>query len=81
MSGVLVHPRIAERHPELSNQDVLDAWAGSIRAIPRLDGEVTEYIVIGSDRHGRLVEMVARDIGRDTWLIYHAFTPPTRKAL
>lgn len=79
MNEVLVHPCITERHPELSAQDVLDAWAGCMRAIPRLDGEVMEYIAIGPDRHGRLVEVIARDIGRGTWLIYHAFAPQLEK--
>lgn len=80
MDEVWVHPRVMERHPELAEQDVLAAWESCIRAVPRIDGDCVDYIAIGADAHGRLIEMIARDVG-DTWIIFHAFTPPTHKAL
>ena len=78
---VYVHPRVSERHPELSEQDVIDAWDSCIRSVPRLDREPEEYLAVGMDGHGRLVEMIARRTSDSTFLIFHAFTPPTRKAL
>lgn len=81
MDKIVVHPRITERHPEIEAQDVLDAWDACIRAVPRIGTDAIEYIAIGSDSHGRLLEMVARDTGAGVWIIYHAFTPPTIKAL
>lgn len=81
MDEVAVHPRVMERHPDLSEEDVLAAWEGCLRSRPRIDVDAVEYIAIGCDARGRLVEMVAREVGGGTWLIYHALTPPTRKAL
>ena len=81
MDKVIVHSRVSERHPELSNQDVLDAWESCIRAVPRIDADAVDYIAIGADTYGRLIEMVARVTDDGTWVIYHAFTPPTKKAL
>ena len=78
-SDVFVHPRIHERHPELTEKDVLDAWEGCIRSAVRFD--VDEVVAIGSDSHGRLIEMFARCAADGCCVIYHAFTPPTRKML
>lgn len=81
MEKVIVHPRVMERHPELDEQDVLDAWDACIRAVPRLETDAVEYIALGVDGRGRLIEMVVRETVTGTWVIYHAFTPPTAKAL
>lgn len=81
MDSVIVHPRIHERHPELSDADVLDAWASCITAAPRLDRDPREYMAIGVDSRGRLVEMIARSMESGGFLIFHAFTPPARKAM
>ena len=53
----------------------------SIRAVPRLDRDPNEYIAIGSDSKGRLIEIIARRVSKNVWLIFHALTPPTLKAL
>ena len=81
MDKVIVHPRVSERHPELSDQDVLDAWESCIRAVPRIDTDAVDYIAIGADSNGRLIEMVARATEDGEWVIFHVFTPPTKKAL
>lgn len=59
----------------------MDAWASCIAAAPRLDRDPREYLAIGADSHGRLVEMVARRTEAGAFVIFHAFTPPTRKAM
>ena len=81
MDSIIVHPRIFERHPEISEKDVRDAWAGCIKAVPRFDRNPNEYIAIGCDSNGRLLEMIAVITDRRDWLVFHAFTPPTHKAL
>jgi hypothetical protein len=81
VDDVIVHPRVMERHPELCELDVLDAWRNCIRAIPRIDKSTNEYIAIGADSNGRLIEMVVVNPYRDCWLIYHAMTPPSKKTL
>jgi hypothetical protein len=81
MKDIVVHPRISERHPDISETDVKDAWESCILARPRLDRSPNEYIAIGADSKGRLIEMIACMISDGTWIIYHAFTPPTKKAL
>lgn len=64
----------------ISEEDILHAWRNAIDAVTvvRKDGNV-DYVAVGPDRSGRLVEMVARE---KTWglLIYHANTPPTPRA-
>ena len=79
--SVVIHPRIQERHPKLTDNDVLHAWHSCVRSVPRLDRDGDEYIAVGMDAHGRLLEMIARRTTSGLFVIFHAFTPPTRKAL
>jgi hypothetical protein len=76
-----IHPRVFERHPELKEDDLRHAWDNSIVSFPRISKNPNEYIAIGCDLNGRLVEMITiRSIEGD-WLMYHALTPPTKKFL
>lgn len=77
--AVLVHPRITERHPEIAEKDVLHAWHRAIKSALR-DTQEDVYVSVGVDSKGRLLELVARRCDR-AWIIYHAFTPPTKKML
>ena len=77
MNDVVVHPRVMERHPELSEDDVREAWNGYVRMVRRGDDQT---VAVGFDAKGRAVEMVAKESVGD-YLIYHAMTPPTEKAL
>jgi hypothetical protein len=81
MERVDIHPRVRARHPELSDRDVRDAWYACIRSAPRLDTLPTEYIAVGLDGTGRLIEMVAIRLADHGWLVYHAMTPPSKKTL
>jgi len=81
VESVVVHPRIFEKHPEISEQDVLDAWHSCFRSRSRIDKNPHEYIAIGADRQGRLLELVAKCSVDGDWLIYHAMTPPSKKTL
>ena len=77
MNQVVVHPRVMDRHPELSEDDVIAAWNGYVRMMRR---EADQVIAIGFDGNGRAVEMVTKESDGD-FLIYHAITPPTINAL
>lgn len=78
---IKVHPRIAERHPELSEDGIVRAWLNPLSSALREDSpNFPEYLQIGYDKDGRLIEMVGV-LSEDGWLIYHAMTPPSRKTL
>lgn len=78
---VIVLDRVSERHPELSKSDVEKAWDSAIAHMPRFDGRPFEYLAVGFDGNGRAIEMVGRRTDSGDWVIFHAFTPPTEKAL
>ena len=78
---VVVHPRVGMCHPELSTEDVLTAWDNCLRSSSRSDCALEDYVAVGVDRKGRIIEMIAALKPDDTWLIYHAFTPPSKKVL
>ena len=67
MSQIGVHPRISERHPEVSDADVMAAG---------------EWIAVGTDSRSRLVELVyIYDADDDYFFVYHGMTPPSGKTL
>lgn len=76
MFDVLIHPRIALRHPELDGADIICAWMNFEVAATRTPGE--RELRIGRDPHGRELEMVGV-LTIEGWLIYHAMTPPSKK--
>lgn len=78
-STLAVHPRIAKRHPEVTEDDVRAAMRGMIRYMRRSGGE---WLAVGLDGHGRLVELVYRyDDASDFFFVYHGMTPPSGKTL
>lgn len=78
---VVVHPRVVARHPELTEADVLNAWFHCIRSAPRVGKKVNQYVAVGIDLKGRLIEIVGvRSIG-GSWILFHAMRPPSKKTL
>ena len=78
---VIVHKRIMERHPELTEQDVLDAWENAFTYATRTHcARPFETMALGYDGKSRLIEMIALPKNA-CWMIYHAMTPPSRKFL
>jgi hypothetical protein len=67
--------RIHERHPELEPDDVVAAFRSIMTDAERMDGT---WLAVGLDGRGRTVELLYRAAGGEV-LIYHAFTPPTKK--
>ena len=79
MSQVGVHPRINQRHPEVSEADVMAAMRSMIRYKQRDSGE---WLAVGTDAHSRLVELVYDyDEEGDFFFVYHGMTPPSAKTL
>ena len=78
---VVVHPRVCERHPELSVEDVLAAWNNCLRSSRRSNGAIEDYVAVGIDGKGRAIEMIAVPQKNNTWKIYHAMAPPTLRVL
>ena len=79
MSAIGIHPRVMQRHPEMSNTDVLTAMRGMIRYKQRSTGE---WLAVGLGGRGRLVELVYQyDAEEDFFFVFHGMTPPTGKTL
>ena len=71
--------KIHERHSEVAKEDAIHAWRFCIKSMPRLDKEPEEWVGIGMDASGRLLEVVAIRNKTGAWLIKHAQTPPQEK--
>ena len=80
MGTVVIHPRVMERHPELSEDDVLQAWERYVR-ISKREGVDDYYVALGFDMHGRAIEMVAVETIEGNWYVFHAMTPPAKGIL
>ena len=79
MSAIVIHPRIAIRHPEVTEEDVIQAIKGMVRYQQRESGE---WLAVGFDGKGRLIEIVyLYDSGDDTFFVFHGMTPPSGKTL
>ncbi|MCL2807509.1 MAG: hypothetical protein FWD27_05010 [Coriobacteriia bacterium] len=81
MDQVFVDDRVPYRHPSISKEDAATAWMNCIKSLPRLDKNPDEYLAIGTDGKGRLLELVVIRNKEGDWLIYHAVTPPTENAI
>lgn len=72
---IQVLDRVTFRHPELSEEDVVIAVRSVMVDAQRESGA---WMAIGLDGRGRNVELLYRVAG-DVLVVYHAFTPPTKK--
>lgn len=72
---IQVLDRVMFRHPELSEEDVVTALRSVMVDAERESGA---WMAIGLDGRGRNVELLYKVAG-DVLVIYHAFTPPTKK--
>ena len=70
-----------DRHPDLTEEDVLSAWDNAIASVARMDDENDRLVALGTDQRGRLVEMVANRVADGTWVVFHAMTPPSHNTL
>ena len=79
MSDLIVHERVLKRHPNLTEEGVRAAWETALVSTPRIAKNPSEYVALGFDGDGRLLEMVAIRLEDGDWLIFHAMTPPSDK--
>lgn len=78
---IYVLERIHARHPEIDEESVREAWEHAVAYASREDSRPFEYMAVGFDGTGRAIEMIGRRTADGDWVIWHAFTPPTTKAL
>lgn len=79
---IVVLDRVTERHPNLSKADVRMAWRYAAVGVPRYRGRPFEYLAVGCDGKGRILEMTGRrDVWTGDWIIWHAMTPPSVQTL
>ena len=76
-----VNPRVAARHPELSEEDVESAWRNALVVVERVTDAFPDVILVavGSDPRGRLIEMVGTVLDDGRVHVVHAMTPPSAK--
>lgn len=73
-----MHPRVYERHSDMGEEIVLEAWNNTLRSRPR-DTDPVQWVGVGYSG-GRLVEYIAIENLDASWLIFHAMKA-TRKTL
>lgn len=54
------------------------AFEATLRTATRLDTEPTQWVGVGLDGNGRLLEYVAIETGPDEWLVFHAMPAATK---
>jgi hypothetical protein len=81
IDDIEVDSRISERHPEISEADVVSAWCNALIIIERVGAPLPDVILVavGSDSNGRLMEMVGAVMEDGRVHVFHAMTPPSRK--
>lgn len=73
---VSIHERVLRRHPQLTEESILQAWQNRLKCQVRIGPWPPQYVAIGFDGAGRQVEMVAvYDPVDDEVLIFHANSP------
>lgn len=70
---------MTRRRPDLTDEDVVTAFEGMLRPRAR-DTDPIQWVSVGADASGRLLEYVAVENEPDGWLVFHAM-PATAKAL
>lgn len=81
MGELQIHPRIFERHPQLTERNIRAAWSNVFYEALRIESDnFPEYLWVGLDELGREIEMVGVPMERG-WLVYHANTPLSKRTM
>lgn len=75
-----VDARVQRRHPDVAPEDAEHAFAASLASVARTDVDPTQWLGVGPDGNGRLLEYVAIQTGADDWFIFHCMTA-TKKTM
>ena len=68
---VRVHPRVLQRHPDVTETEVVAAFESTLRSRAR-DTDPIQWVGVGVDGRGRLLEYVTVEDEPDGWLVFHA---------
>lgn len=81
MELIAIHPN-ALKHG-LTEEGIRHAWDNAFEWIRRdRDDGLIDYVFIGPDAKGRLLELLARySESLGGYICFHAFTPPTKKIM
>jgi hypothetical protein len=77
--SVFVHPRVVAKRPEVTEHDVETAFQGALRSRSR-DTDPVQWVGVGMDGNGRLLEFVAVEVDDGDWLVFHCMAA-TKKTL
>lgn len=70
--AVIVHPRVTERHPDVTEEDVITAWSTALAMRRRNFDPPSHIAAAGADTKGRIIEMVGVELEDGGVLVYHA---------
>ncbi|CUU66695.1 hypothetical protein [Corynebacterium variabile] len=76
---VRIHPRVAAKHPEISDDDVRSVFMSALRSRAR-DTDPVQWVGVGIDGNGRILEFNTVETGDGDWLVFHAMLA-TKKVL
>ncbi|MBM7502278.1 hypothetical protein JOD52_003118 [Brachybacterium muris] len=68
---VRVHPRVLRRHSDVTEPEVVAAFESTLRSRAR-DTDPIQWVGVGVDGRGRLLEYVAVEDEPDGWLVFYA---------
>jgi hypothetical protein len=68
---IRVLSRVSEKHPDMTDIEVIGAWEVRIKTQYRLDGDKPYILAVGVSPKGRLIAMIAFDDDGDT-VVFHA---------
>lgn len=68
---VHVHPRVMRDHPDLDSEDVRSVVERALRSRLRATDPV-QWVGVGIDPRGRLLQFVAVEKRPDEWVVFHA---------
>ena len=71
-TGIVVHPRVLSRHPEISEEDVVAALKNAVAIVNRTYDPPDIYAAAGADRKGRMLEVLGVEMDDGRFLVYHA---------
>ena len=69
---VIVHKRVAKRHPDVAEEDAVQAWRNAIAIVNRTYCPPDIYAAAGSDGMGRMLELLGVELDDGSLMIYHA---------
>lgn len=69
---LIVHPRVFERHPEVSEEGIAAALRNPLAIVKRAYEPPDVYAAAGADTKGRLLEVLGIELEGESFLVYHA---------